>query len=165
MWLEAGKAQHGCIQLCSLSFCFPSWTPTSISCQGWANRWGGLRSGVAQLLWSSCLLLYLNIWMPWMVNVCFMHMQKGHGSCLKKMDLVNLATIIQEVCGRAANKIQTFCLLGLCLHNNSILPLLICACCLIRTCCSVCFLKGKEHWESHALILYRKSQQLHRKTQ
>lgn len=70
-----------------------------------------------------------------------------------KPDPVNLATIIQEVCGRAANKTQTFCLLGLCLHNNTLLPLGIWACCLIGRRCSACLLKGKGCWESHALIL------------
>lgn len=96
---------------------------------------------------------------PWTANVCFMHMQRGHRHRLEKTktkqqktDLVNLATIIQEVCGRAANKIQTFCLLGLCLHNNTVLPLGIWAC-LIGRRCSACLLKGKGCWESHALIL------------
>lgn len=96
---------------------------------------------------------------PGMANVCVMYRQKGQRHCLKKIkekkkkDLVNLAMIIQEVCGRAANKIQTFCLLGLRLHNTTVLPLGIWACCLIGTRCSACLLKGKECWESHALIL------------
>lgn len=87
---------------------------------------------------------------------CGLHAYAGRAQTLpekKKTDLVNLATIIQEVRGRAANKIQTFCLSGLCLHNNSILPPGICACCLIGTRCSACILKGNECWESHALIL------------
>lgn len=38
--------------------------------------------------------------------------RKDTGAAWKKKDLVNLAMIIQEVCGRAANKIQTFCFGG-----------------------------------------------------
>lgn len=87
----------------------------------------------------------------WAYALCIC--RKGTDATWKKMDLVNLATIIQEACGRAANKIQTFCLLGPCLHNNRVLPLGIWACCLIGMHCSACLLKGKECWESHALIL------------
>lgn len=90
--------------------------------------------------------------------------RKGRDAAWKRTDLVNLAMIIQEVCGRAANKIQTFCLLGLCLHNNTVLPLGIWACCLIGMRCSACLLKGKECWESHALIQQRKWHHLQRKT-
>lgn len=77
----------------------------------------------------------------WTYNSCLC--REGSGAA-GTTDLVNLATIIQEVCGRAANKIQTFCLLGLCLHNNTALPLGIWACCLIGMSYSASLLKGKE---------------------